>query len=127
MIPLADPHPEQHPAWRLARDLGASVATTRDAQARLLCLARPRPLPPERAFLCSQVTHVVANCGGTEKVRWATQQPGVFAVRLAWLHECGHFWRHEDEALHPLEPPAAAAAAAAAPAAATDSGAPEAR
>ena len=70
-----------------ACELGASVATSADAH----------------------VTHVVANAGGTEKVRWAARQPSVRAVSLEWLTNCGAFWRHEDEEEYPLaDPPQAA-------------------
>jgi len=88
VIPIAEQaHPTRHFAWKLALELGASLATA----------------------TADDVTHVVAACGGTDKVRWANSRPAVHAVSLEWLVSCGYLWRREEEANYPVRaalPPA---------------------
>ena len=48
------------------------------------------------------MTHVVAACAGTSKVRWAERQPAVRSVSLGWLTDCGVLWRHVDESEYSL-------------------------
>lgn len=49
------------------------------------------------------MTHVVANKKGTLKLNQAKKIPGVFIVKLAWLHDCLAKWEKLDESPYILE------------------------
>jgi len=86
VIPLEEKRPERHFAWRLALELGATVATSAE----------------------ESVTHVVAGAARTDKAQWA-ERSGRRVVSLGWLTACGYCWRRLDELDFPLgaEPDAA--------------------
>lgn len=81
VIPLQQQHnsPESHAAWRLASELGATLALD----------------------VGPAVTHVVAGCNNTTKVSWANDQ-NIPVVSLEWLHASGYMWERADEKLYPV-------------------------
>ncbi|KAG2382696.1 hypothetical protein C9374_005276 [Naegleria lovaniensis] len=74
VIPLQQ-DPKQHPAWRIAQDLGATCYTD----------------------ICPYVTHLVAGRKGTEKVRKIEQMPGVHIVHESWLYACMKYLKKQNE------------------------------
>lgn len=92
VIPLEEKRPKRHFAWRLALELGASVATSIEAD----------------------VTHVIAGAARTDKAQWA-ERHGRKIVSLEWLTSCGYHWRRLDEADFPVNDETVSAAACARP------------
>lgn len=92
VMPTGEKRPERHFAWRLATELGASVAVTPDAD----------------------VTHVVAGARRTDKAQWAARN-GRRVVSLDWLMACGYAWSRLDEADFPVTEEAEEAATRARP------------
>ncbi|KAF0984225.1 hypothetical protein FDP41_007402 [Naegleria fowleri] len=74
VIPLQQ-DPKQHPAWRIAQDLGATCYTD----------------------ISPNVTHLVAGRKGTEKVRKIEQMPGVHIVHESWLYACMKYLKKQNE------------------------------
>ncbi|KAL5552578.1 hypothetical protein UlMin_039979 [Ulmus minor] len=84
VYPVGEVNPHLHPLWQTAEQFGAVCTTELD----------------------DQVTHVVANGGGTDKVNWALST-GRFVVYPGWVEASALLYRRANEqdfALKPQQP-----------------------
>jgi RNA polymerase II C-terminal domain phosphatase-like 3/4 len=92
LFPVGCASVEEQKLWQLATELGA------------VCLPELPEERPEDTGGCVGVTHVVARCEGTQKVRWARLW-NVHRVTPDWLRDCGHKWARAEERHYPLPQP----------------------
>ncbi|KAG6396412.1 hypothetical protein SASPL_142561 [Salvia splendens] len=74
VFPVGEAHPQMHPLWKSAEQFGAECTTHLD----------------------EQVTHVVANSLGTDKVNWALAR-GIFVVHPGWVEASTLLYRRANE------------------------------
>ncbi|XP_047958266.1 RNA polymerase II C-terminal domain phosphatase-like 3 [Salvia hispanica] len=74
VFPVGEAHPQMHPLWKSAEQFGAECTTHLD----------------------EQVTHVVANSLGTDKVNWALSR-GIFVVHPGWVEASTLLYRRANE------------------------------
>jgi RNA polymerase II C-terminal domain phosphatase-like 3/4 len=74
IFPVGEANPHLHPLWQTAEQFGASCTNQID----------------------DQVTHVVANSLGTDKVNWATSN-GKFVVYPSWVEASALLYRRANE------------------------------
>ncbi|KAG0611489.1 hypothetical protein M758_7G144200 [Ceratodon purpureus] len=79
VFPTGVKHPEFHPLWQLAVELGARCRTSCDRS----------------------TTHVVALDRGTDKARWAKQH-GIFLVHPRWVEAASYQWCRPHEGDYPV-------------------------
>ncbi|XP_071957409.1 RNA polymerase II subunit A C-terminal domain phosphatase-like [Antedon mediterranea] len=80
-----DMPPEKSRAWKVAKELGATVSPSMIARFK------------DNAGPVNATTHLVAAKPGTEKVRQARRMKGVKVVTVDWLWCCQERWEHIDE------------------------------
>ncbi|XP_031490042.1 RNA polymerase II C-terminal domain phosphatase-like 3 isoform X2 [Nymphaea colorata] len=81
VFPVGEANPHLHPLWKLAEQFGAVCTNQLD----------------------EQVTHVVANSLGTDKVNWAIST-GRFVVNPGWLEASALLYRRANEADFAIKP-----------------------
>ncbi|CAN6472426.1 unnamed protein product [Victoria cruziana] len=81
VFPVGEANPHLHPLWKLAEQFGAFCTNQLD----------------------EQVTHVVANSLGTDKVNWAIST-GRFVVNPGWLEASTLLYRRANEADFAIKP-----------------------
>lgn len=72
---------QDHPLWRMAKQLGANCSTETDPS----------------------VTHVVSGDPGTDKSRWAVKE-NKFLVNPGWIEASNFMWRKQPEEKFPVTP-----------------------
>ncbi|XP_051148810.1 RNA polymerase II C-terminal domain phosphatase-like 3 isoform X2 [Andrographis paniculata] len=80
MFPVDEANPHMHPIWQTAEQFGAVCTTQID----------------------DQVTHVVANSRGTDKVNWA-METGKFVVHPNWVEASALLYRRANEPEFPVK------------------------
>ncbi|CAN8285210.1 unnamed protein product [Cochlearia groenlandica] len=81
IIPVGEAKPHLHPLWQLAEQFGAVCTTQVD----------------------ENVTHVVTNSLGTDKVNWALTR-GKFVVHHGWVEASAFLYRRANEKNYPINP-----------------------
>ncbi|KAF4390497.1 hypothetical protein F8388_005994 [Cannabis sativa] len=81
VFPVSEVNPHLHPLWQTAEQFGAVCTTQID----------------------DQVTHVVANSPGTDKVNWAISN-GRFAVHPGWVEASALLYRRANEQDFAIKP-----------------------
>ena len=94
--------PENHPIWRVATSLGATVSTS------IIPPKDESATNPAKKQKCEETdglttTHVVAAKSDTFKAHQARKIHGVYLVSPDWLWCCGERWEWVDEKLFPVD------------------------
>jgi RNA polymerase II subunit A-like phosphatase len=99
VFPINVIQPENHPIWRLAISLGATVSTN------IIAPKEESMTNPVKKQKCEGLvtTHVVAAKNDTFKVHQARKLHGIYLVSPDWLWCCGERWEWVDEKLFPVD------------------------